>query len=82
MINNLRVEPDTPARVVINEKTGTIVIGKDVKLSKVVFAKDNLIITTSETPCRLNQHRKAAGKPLCCLEHKSRRRSRGDVTTR
>ncbi len=50
MINNLRVEPDNPARVVINEKTGTIVIGKDVKISRAVFAKDNLIITTSETP--------------------------------
>jgi flagellar P-ring protein precursor FlgI len=50
MIKNLRVEPDIPARVVINEKTGTIVIGKNVKLSKVVFAKDNLIITTSESP--------------------------------
>jgi len=50
MINNLRVEPDIPARVVINEKTGTIVIGKNVKLSSIVFAKDNLIITTTETP--------------------------------
>jgi flagellar P-ring protein precursor FlgI len=50
MINNLRVEPDIPARVVINEKTGTIVIGKHVKLSSIVFAKDNLIISTSETP--------------------------------
>lgn len=50
MINNLRVEPDIPARVVINEKTGTIVVGKNVKLSSVVFAKDNLIITTTETP--------------------------------
>ncbi len=50
MINNLRVEPDIPARVVINEKTGTIVVGKNVKLSSIVFAKDNLIITTSEAP--------------------------------
>ena len=50
MINNLRVEPDIPARVVINEKTGTIVVGKNVKLSSIVFAKDNLIITTNETP--------------------------------
>ena len=50
IIDNLRVEPDIPARVVINEKTGTIVVGKNVKLSSTVFAKDNLIIATSETP--------------------------------
>ena len=50
MVNNLRVEPDSPARVVINEKTGTIVIGKNVKLTSVMFAKDNLIITTNELP--------------------------------
>ncbi len=50
MINNLEVRPDVPARVVINEKTGTIVIGQNVKISGVVFAKDNLIITTNEAP--------------------------------
>ncbi|HMO13175.1 MAG TPA: flagellar basal body P-ring protein FlgI [Pirellulaceae bacterium] len=50
MINNLRVEPDSRARVVINEKTGTIVVGKNVRLSSVLFAKDNLIIATTEAP--------------------------------
>lgn len=49
-INLLRVVPDVPARVVINQKTGTIVVGQNVRLSKIVFANDNLIITTSETP--------------------------------
>ncbi len=50
LVNNLRVEPDTTARVVINEKTGTIVMGKNVKISGLVFAKDNLVITTTESP--------------------------------
>ena len=50
IIHDLRVEPDVVARVVINEKTGTIVVGKNVKLSSIVFAKDNLIVTTSEAP--------------------------------
>jgi flagellar P-ring protein precursor FlgI len=50
MVNNLRVEPDLPARVVINEKTGTIIVGKNVRLSSFMFAKDNLVIATSETP--------------------------------
>lgn len=50
IIENFRVVPDHRARVVINEKTGTITVGQDVKISRVMFAKDNLIITTSETP--------------------------------
>ena len=50
MVNNLRVQPDIPARVVINQKTGTIVVGQNVRLSRIMFAKDNLIITTSQTP--------------------------------
>lgn len=50
LINEMTVIPDVPARVVINQKTGTIVVGQHVKLSKVVFANENLVITTSETP--------------------------------
>ncbi|MEL7497675.1 MAG: flagellar basal body P-ring protein FlgI [Planctomycetota bacterium] len=49
-VNNLRVLPDAPARVVINQKTGTVVVGANVKLSKVMFANENLIISTSESP--------------------------------
>jgi flagellar P-ring protein precursor FlgI len=50
MIKNLYVRPDVAARVVINEKTGTIVIGQNVKISGLVFAKDNLVITNNEAP--------------------------------
>lgn len=50
LVNNLKVVPDIPARVVINQKTGTIVVGRHVQLSRIMFANDNLIITTSETP--------------------------------
>lgn len=49
-IGSLTVAPDEPARVVINQKTGTIVVGQNVKLSRVVFANENLVITTNETP--------------------------------
>lgn len=50
LIGSLTVVPNIPARVVINQKTGTIVIGHRVRLSRVVFANDNLIVTTSENP--------------------------------
>lgn len=50
MITSLQVVPNVPARVVINQKNGTIVIGANVRISRVIFANDNLIITTNENP--------------------------------
>jgi flagellar P-ring protein precursor FlgI len=50
MINEMRVVPDNEARVVINQRTGTIVVGQNVRLSKLMVANGNLIITTNETP--------------------------------
>lgn len=50
LVRNLEVIPNVPARVVINQKTGTIVMGNNVKISRVMFANDNLIITMNENP--------------------------------
>ncbi len=47
-IGLLEVVPDTPARVVINARTGTIVSGEQVKLSTVNIAHGSLSIVTSE----------------------------------
>jgi flagellar P-ring protein precursor FlgI len=49
-IHELRVVPDSAARVVINQKTGTIVFGQNVRLSNIAFANENLIVTTAENP--------------------------------
>lgn len=49
-VGNLTVIPDRPARVVINERTGTIIIGEKVRLARVLITHANLAITTSETP--------------------------------
>ena len=49
-IGDLRVRPDQPARVVVNQKTGTIVLGHNVKISRVLFASANIVISTNETP--------------------------------
>lgn len=49
-IEQLRVEPDLPARVVIDEGSGIIVMGQDVRVSKVAIAQGNLTISVSETP--------------------------------
>jgi flagellar P-ring protein FlgI len=50
MIGNLVVEADAPARIVIDEKTGTIVIGSNVVVSPVAVAYGNITIRVTETP--------------------------------
>ncbi|MFP4312699.1 MAG: flagellar basal body P-ring protein FlgI [Alphaproteobacteria bacterium] len=49
-IEQLPVQPDQPARVVINERSGVIVIGADVRISSVAIAQSNLTIKITETP--------------------------------
>lgn len=49
-IGSLGVVADVPARVVIDERTGTIVIGKDVTVSTVAVAHGNLTVRVTETP--------------------------------
>jgi flagellar P-ring protein FlgI len=49
-IGELLVHPDVPARVVIDERTGTIVIGRDVQISTVAVTHGNLTVTVTETP--------------------------------
>jgi flagellar P-ring protein precursor FlgI len=49
-IEQLQVEPDLSARVVIDERSGIIVMGRDVRVSTVAVAQGNLTVTISETP--------------------------------
>jgi len=49
-IEQLRIEPDIPAKVVIDEDSGIIVMGKDVRVSTVAVAQGNLTVTITETP--------------------------------
>jgi flagellar P-ring protein precursor FlgI len=49
-IEELYVKPDSIARVIINERTGTIVAGENVRISTVAVAHGNLSITITETP--------------------------------
>lgn len=48
-IESLSVNPDTVAKVVVNEKTGTVVIGENVTISTVAIAHGNLTITIKES---------------------------------
>ena len=49
-IEQLKVQPDLPAKIVIDETSGIIIIGKDVKISRVAIAQGNLTIKISEDP--------------------------------
>jgi len=49
-IEQLRIEPDLTAKVVIDESTGIIVMGRDVRVSTVAIAQGNLTVTITETP--------------------------------
>ena len=49
-IGSLEVIADAPARVVIDERTGTIVIGKDVTISTVAIAHGSLTVRVTEMP--------------------------------
>ena len=49
-IGELRVEPDTAAVVIIDEASGTIVMGANVRISTVAIAQGNLTIRVTETP--------------------------------
>ncbi len=49
-IETLPVETDQPARIVVDEATGTIVMGENVRISTVAVAQGNLIVKVEETP--------------------------------
>jgi flagellar P-ring protein precursor FlgI len=49
-LENVEVRPDAPARVVVDEKTGTVVFGAGVTLSQVAVTHGNLQVVVTEQP--------------------------------
>lgn len=49
-IENIEVEPELRAKVVIDHKAGTIVMGDNVRISNVAISQGNLTLSISETP--------------------------------
>jgi flagellar P-ring protein precursor FlgI len=43
-IENLEIDPDSAARIIIDERTGTIVMGKDVKIKELAVSHGNLSV--------------------------------------
>ncbi|MDO9713408.1 flagellar basal body P-ring protein FlgI [Paracraurococcus lichenis] len=49
-VENLTVRPERPARVVVDERTGTIVVGAEVRVDPVAITHGNLVVRITETP--------------------------------
>ncbi|MDZ4311951.1 MAG: flagellar basal body P-ring protein FlgI [Cypionkella sp.] len=49
-VENIQVQPETKARVVVDQRSGTIVMGQDVRISRVAVAQGNLTLRIEETP--------------------------------
>jgi flagellar P-ring protein FlgI len=49
-IENLLIEPETRARVVVDQRSGTIVMGADVRISRVAVAQGSLTLRVEEAP--------------------------------
>ena len=49
-VEQLQVEPDLAAKIVIDERSGIIVMGRDVRVSMVAVAQGNLTVTITESP--------------------------------
>jgi flagellar P-ring protein precursor FlgI len=63
-IENLPVEPSRKARVVVDQRSGTIVLGSDVKISEVAVSQGNLAIRVRENPIAVQPNPFAEGESL------------------
>ena len=63
-IGELLIEPDTAARVVVDERTGTVVIGQDVQISTVAVTHGTLNVRITETPQTSQPNPRSNGKTV------------------
>lgn len=63
-IENLTVEPETRARVVVDPRSGTIVMGADVRISEVAVAQGNLTLRVEEAPLAIQPNPFAPGETI------------------
>ena len=63
-IENLAVEPELRARVVVDQRSGTIVMGRDVRISGVAVSQGNLTLRVEEQPIVVQPNPFAAGETI------------------
>ncbi len=60
-VENIIVEPEQRARVVVDQRSGTIVMGQDVRISRVAVSQGNLTLRVEETPLAVQPNPFAQG---------------------
>jgi len=73
-IENITVEPEIAARVVIDHRSGTIVMGEDVRISRVAVSQGNLTLRVREAPVASQPNPFAPGETVVLP------RSQADIT--
>lgn len=63
-IENIQVTPQTRARVVVDQRSGTIVMGEDVRISRVAVAQGGLTLRVEETPLVVQPNPFAEGETI------------------
>lgn len=63
-IENIRVEPERKARVVVDQHSGTIVMGEDVRISRVAVSQGNLTLRIQEEPIVVQPNPFAQGETI------------------
>ena len=63
-IENILVEPERKARVVVDQRSGTIVMGEDVRISRVAVSQGNLTLRVEETPIVVQPNPFADGETI------------------
>ncbi|VVT15553.1 Flagellar P-ring protein [Roseovarius sp. EC-HK134] len=63
-IENILVEPERKARVVVDQRSGTIVMGQDVRISRVAVSQGNLTLRIQETPLVVQPNPFAQGETV------------------
>ena len=67
-IEDLSVQPSIPATVVVDEATGTIVMGADVRISTVAIAQGNLTVQVTNTPVVSQPNPLAGGQTVATAQ--------------
>ncbi len=63
-IENILVQPEAKARVVVDQRSGTIVMGQEVRISRVAVSQGNLTLTVEEAPIAIQPNPFARGETV------------------
>lgn len=63
-LENVQIVPERQARIVVDQKSGTIVMGQDVRISQVAVSQNNLTLQVQEAPLVVQPNPFAEGETV------------------